>query len=55
MPDLQLRVEGGSLDLDIRRLGVPKIRDTILRVPIVRIMVFWGLYWGLLLWETTMS
>ena len=25
--------------------GVPKIRDTILAVLILRITVFWGLYW----------
>ena len=24
----------------------PKIRGTILRIPIIRIIVFWGLYWG---------
>ena len=26
--------------------GLPKIRGTILGVPIIRIIVFWGLYWG---------
>ena len=26
--------------------GFPKIRGTILRVPRIRIMVFWGLNWG---------
>ena len=26
--------------------GFPKIRGTILRVPIRRTIVFWGLYWG---------
>ena len=26
--------------------GVPKIRGTILGVPIVGNIVFWGLYWG---------
>ena len=26
--------------------GFPKIRGTFLGVPIVRIIVFWGLYWG---------
>ena len=26
--------------------GVPKIRGTILVVPIARNIVFWGLYWG---------
>ena len=25
--------------------GFPKIRDTILGVPIIRIMMFWGLHW----------
>ena len=29
--------------------GLPKIRDTILGVPIIRIIVFWGLYWGSLI------
>ena len=27
-------------------LGFPKIRGTILGVLIIRIIVFWGLYWG---------
>ena len=26
--------------------GFPKIRGTLLGVPIIRIIVFWGLYWG---------
>ena len=26
--------------------GFPKIRGTILRVPIIGIIVYWGLYWG---------
>ena len=26
--------------------GLPKIRGTILGVPIIRTIVFWGLYWG---------
>ena len=26
--------------------GFPKIRGTILGVPIIKIIVFWGLYWG---------
>ena len=26
--------------------GVPKIRGTILGVLIIRIVVYWGLYWG---------
>ena len=31
-------------------MGVPKIRGTILGVLIIRIIVFWGLYWGPLIW-----
>ena len=27
--------------------GFPKIRGTLLRVLIIWIIVFWGLYWGL--------
>ena len=26
--------------------GFPEIRGTILGVPIIRTVVFWGLYWG---------
>ena len=26
--------------------GFPKIRGTILGVPIIRIIIYWGLYWG---------
>ena len=26
--------------------GFPKIRGTSLRVPMIRIVVFWGLYWS---------
>ena len=26
--------------------GFPKIRGTILGVPIIRTIIFWGLYWG---------
>ena len=26
--------------------GLPKIRGTILGVPITRTIIFWGLYWG---------
>ena len=26
--------------------GFPKIRGTSLGVPIIRIILFWGLYWG---------
>ena len=27
-------------------LGFPKIGGTILGVPIIRIIIYWGLYWG---------
>ena len=33
--------------------GFPKIRGTFLRIPIIRIIVFGGLYWGPLFRETT--
>ena len=26
--------------------GVSKLRGTLLGVPIIRIIVYWGLYWG---------
>ena len=26
--------------------GFPRIRGTFLKVPIIRIIVYWGLYWG---------
>ena len=26
--------------------GFPKIKGTLLGVPVLRIIVFWGLYWG---------
>ena len=29
--------------------GFPKIRGTILGVPTIRTVVFWGLYWGSLI------
>ena len=31
-------------------MGVSKIRGTILGVPIIRAIVYWGLYWGTLIW-----
>ena len=30
--------------------GFPKIRGTFLGVPIIRIIVYWGLYWGPLIY-----
>ena len=35
-------------------MGFPKIRGVSLGVPIIRITVFWGLYWDPL-WATTIS
>ena len=32
--------------------GFPKIRCTFLGVPIIRTIVFWGLYWGPLILGT---
>ena len=33
--------------------GFPKNRGTILGVPVIRTIVFWGLYWDPLFMETT--
>ena len=33
-------------DLGVMFWEFPKIRGTILGVPIIRTIVFWGLYWG---------
>ena len=33
----------------------PKIMGTLLGVPIIRTIVSWGLYWGPLILETTVS
>ena len=49
-----LRVKAsGTTDTPI--WGVPKIRGTSLGVLILRTIVFWGLYWVPLFWETTIS
>ena len=37
--------------LEFRVWGFPKIRGTLLGIPIIRIIVYWGLYEGT--WETT--
>ena len=34
---------------------LPKIRGTLLGVPIIRMIIFWGPYWGPLFWESTIS
>ena len=33
--------------------GFPKVRGTILGVPIIKLRIFWGPYWGPLFRETT--
>ena len=33
--------------VDVFKWGLPKMRGTFLGVPIIRTIVFWGLYWGL--------
>ena len=37
---------GIFLFLQSEKWGFPKIRGTILGVPIIGTIVFWGLYWG---------
>ena len=34
-------------------MGFPKIGGTFVWVPRIRIIVFWGLYWGPLVWEAS--
>ena len=45
-----MKIEGfRTKSLDVSEMfigGFPKIRGTILGVPIIRTIVFWGLYWG---------
>ena len=48
--------DGGTREKENERLsqdhmGFPRIRGTLLRVPIIRIIVFGGLYWGPLIWK----
>ena len=33
-------------EMGFKGLGFPKIRGTLLGVPIIRTIVFWDLYWG---------
>ena len=35
-----------ALHLSCKFGGCPKIRDTILGIPIIRTIVYWGLCWG---------
>ena len=37
----------------VENWGFPEIRGTFLVVPLISIIVFWGLYWGPPFWETT--
>ena len=37
---------GKNIKIEATR-GFPQNRGTILGVPIIRTIVFWGLYWGL--------
>ena len=41
--------QDGPLARGFEIWGFPKIRATFLGVPIIRIIVYWGLYWGLLI------
>ena len=47
-PYTALEGDPRSLHTSVRvsYVGFPKIRGTFLGVPILRIIVFWGLYWG---------
>ena len=44
MRSIQARISASLLQKAI--WGFPNIRGTLLGVPIIRIIVFWGLYWG---------
>ena len=39
-----------SLNMKAIMWEFPKIRGTILGAPIIRARIFWGLYWGPLIW-----
>ena len=41
------------LEVPLIYMGFPKIRGTFLGVHIIRAIVYLGLYWGPLFWETT--
>ena len=43
---ISLAVHLLALKPSIRIWGSPKIRGTLLGVPRIRTIVFWGLYWG---------
>ena len=46
----QVEVDAALLRLEERWAaqicGFPKIRGTLSVVPIIRIIIYWGLYWG---------
>ena len=53
--ELRFSCGGNRRTSDLRNMwGFPRIRGTIMGVPIIRIIVFGGLYWGPLFWETPM-
>ena len=43
---LKLNSDPPSLDRLGNIWGFPRIMGTFLGVPIIRIIVYWGLYWG---------
>ena len=45
-------IQGGLRYLSIQ--GFPKSGGAILGVPMLRTLIFWGLCWGPLFWDTTM-
>ena len=46
MPSSGKAARVGETFLCDEKRGFPKIRGTVLGVPIIRTIVFWGLYWG---------
>ena len=53
-PELQTATRTPERDVSKRLIWrFTKIRGTLLGVLVIRTIVFWGLYWGPLFWETT--
>ena len=50
---LAVDMNPGQKNVNATIWGFPKIRGTLLGVPIIRVIVYWGLYWGPLFRETT--
>ena len=46
VPGHRYRIHKPCLDCQTLNGGFPKIWGTLLGVPIIRIIIFWGLYWG---------